>query len=204
MNFLAHSLLGFDEEALIAGQIGGDFIRGRALSHLPVRVEAGVRLHRYLDVYTDAHPALVAARASLPGVPRRFAGIVIDVMFDHYLARQWSRFSPYTLDAHAAIVHSALATHRQVLPDSLQHFMPVMSRERILERNAELSAIALTLARIARRSVRFAPLAMDLHQLRPLRSHLQEPFESFYPELHAAARFWLDRRMSHTNMEQQS
>ncbi|NND91050.1 MAG: polyphosphate kinase 1 [Granulosicoccus sp.] len=204
MNFLAHSLLGFDDDELIAGQICGDFVRGSTLSHFPVGLETGIRLHRHLDAYTDSHPGLVAARAELEGVSQRFAGIIIDVLFDHFLAQHWSRFSAQSLPAHASTVHAALDIHRRFLPDLLQRFMPVFSRERILERNTELPAIEQTLARLSRRSPRFAPLAIDGAHLLTLREQLQEPFESFYPDLLGAARAYLDlREQSHPQQAEQ-
>jgi len=71
MNFLAHSLMGFDDDALIAGQFCGDFVRGRDLSQFPEAVERGIRMHRFLDIYTDGFPALQSARADIQQLPRR-------------------------------------------------------------------------------------------------------------------------------------
>lgn len=191
MNFLAHTLLGFEDVDLIAGQVCGDFVRGRELFRFPAGVEVGIRLHRHLDVFTDSHPALQEARATMDEVPYRFSGIVIDVMFDHFLAQEWSRFSPLTLTRHAGSVHAALAVHEPILPERLQRFMTVLQRERILERNVELSALKQTLARLSRRSARFAPLAIDVSLLSHLRHQLQGPFESFHPDLHTAAMRYL-------------
>lgn len=187
MNFLAHSLMGFDDPELIAGQFCGDFVRGSNLSHFPVGVERGIRLHRHLDVFTDAHPALLPIRDSMPGVPRRFAGIVIDVLFDHHLARHWANFSERSLEAHANRVHHSLEIHSPILPDSLQKFMRVLHEHGILERNRDIAAIELTLQRLSRRSPRFAVLAIEQQNLVLLRDQLQDPFDTFYPALHQAA-----------------
>ncbi|ASJ72224.1 ACP phosphodiesterase [Granulosicoccus antarcticus] len=192
MNFLAHTLLGFENADLIAGQVCGDFVRGSQLQHFPAGVEAGIRLHRHLDVFTDSHPALQAARGQMNDVPYRFSGIVIDVLFDHFLARQWSRFSQLSLSGHASSVHAALALHEPLLPPRLLRFMTVLESERILERNVDLSAIKQTLARLSRRSERFAPLAIDVEHLSRLVDHLQGPFESFHPDLQVAARRYLE------------
>jgi len=107
MNFLAHSLMGFDDDALIAGQFCGDFVRGRDLSQFPEAVERGIRMHRFLDIYTDSFPALQAARADIQQLPRRFSGIVVDVLFDHYLARNWKAVSDITLSEHQTLTQRA-------------------------------------------------------------------------------------------------
>lgn len=191
MNFLAHSLLGFDDTALIAGQFCGDFVRGSDLSAYPAGIERGIRLHRRLDVFTDAYPALQPAREQLQGVPRRFAGIVIDVLFDHYLATRWETVSDQSLETHAQRVHGALREHEAVLPEKLLRFMNALEKHDILVRNRELAAIELTLARLASRSPRFGALAMSTAALLPLRDQLQAPFDAFFPELHQTALSYL-------------
>lgn len=191
MNFLAHSLLGFDDPALIAGQFCGDFVRGSDLSHLPERVEQGIRLHRHLDRFTDTHSDLLAVRNQMSGVPRRFAGIVVDVLLDHYLARHWDQFSDRSLEAHSKMVNQALRSHQDVLPSSLRRFMQILAEEDILSNNRKLEAIELTLRRLSLRSNKFAALAIPVKKLEPLRAKLHEPFGEFYPALHNAASMFL-------------
>lgn len=192
VNFLAHSLFGYGNAGLIAGQFCGDFVRGSDLSRFPADIERGIRLHRHLDRFTDTHAALVPARQNMAGVPRRFAGIVVDVMFDHYLATHWSQFSEHSLDAHAQQVIAALVSQEDHLPVSLQRFLGLLQREGILQGNARLANIELTLARIASRSAKLAPIALKEHQLALLHDSLIEPFNRFYPELSDAAVAFLD------------
>ncbi len=187
MNFLAHSLFGFNSSELIAGQFCGDFVRGSDLSHFPVGVEQGIRLHRYLDRYTDTHPVLNSVRHNMPDVPRRLSGIVMDVMFDHHLALHWTQVSELSLESHEQRVLSALNQHKEHFPMSLKRFMQVLERENLLQNNVHLDSIELTLARIARRSPKFAALALNVEQLKPLRDTLVNPFNTFYPDLLAAA-----------------
>ena len=187
MNFLAHSLLGFNDSALIAGQFCGDFVRGRDLSGYPERVARGIRLHRHLDVYTDNFPLLLSARQEMVGVPRRFIGIVVDVLFDHYLARHWHKYSDIELGEHASNIQHSLQMHESELPDSLKRFMVALKEHAILENNVHLSAIEHTLYRLSLRSTRFAQLAIPQQQLAPWRDLLEPRFEAFYPSLKASA-----------------
>ena len=187
VNFLAHSVLGFNDSALIAGQICGDFVRGRDLSRFPERLERGIRLHRYLDRFTDTHPALTEARHQIRIVPLRFSGIVVDVMFDHYLAIHWDILYENSLDSHAQVVSSALREYEHHFPDSLKRFMVVLERERILQGNVRLRAIEITLSRIAGRSAKYSDLSLSIAQLETLRELLLEPFNIFFPDLQLAA-----------------
>jgi acyl carrier protein phosphodiesterase len=187
MNFLAHSLLGFNDSALITGQFCGDFVRGSDLSAFPQGVEKGIRLHRHLDRFTDTHSSLAQCRKQKVPVPGRFAGIVVDVLFDHYLAQQWSTVSSKSLDEHAADVEQALSTHEVHLPDGLKRFKQAMARENILQNNVHLESIERTLSHLSKRSVKFSPLALSVEQLKPISQDLAKPFAAFFPELYTAA-----------------
>ncbi|MFT4729360.1 MAG: acyl carrier protein phosphodiesterase [Granulosicoccus sp.] len=191
MNFLAHSLLGFDDSALIAGQFCGDFVRGRDLSHLPEQVARGIRLHRHLDVYTDSFPGLLSARQEMTGVPRRFVGIIVDVLLDHHLAAHWGQYSDLALSEHAGKIQCSLKEHEGVFPDSLKKFMVALEKHAILENNLHLTSIELTLERLSRRSPRFAALAVGQEKLIPWRDLLESRFEEFYPSLEQAALTYL-------------
>jgi acyl carrier protein phosphodiesterase len=93
MNYLAHLWLTERAGLPLAGAVLGDFLRGRLEGRLPAPLEASVRLHRRIDVVTDAHPLVVAARARFAPGARRYAGIVLDLVYDHCLVRRWSGFS---------------------------------------------------------------------------------------------------------------
>jgi len=81
------------------GSLIGDFVRGRIDPALPPKVRAGIALHRAIDAYTDAHADVAAARALFEPPFRRYAGILLDMWFDHLLARQWARFGEDDGDA---------------------------------------------------------------------------------------------------------
>ena len=193
MNFLAHSLFGYSDDALITGQFCGDFVRGSKLSHLPRGIEIVIRLHRRMDAFTDAHEALKPAKVTLGAGRRRVSGINVDVMFDHWLAVNWPDFSDLGIDQHVKAVHQAVRKHDEYIPAELARFMRFLHNEKVLESNGELAAIALTLGRLSSRSPRFASLAMSVEELEPLARTLDAPFRMFYPELDAAASGFLQQ-----------
>ena len=91
LNFLAHAYLGGSDQGLRVGGYIGDFIKGELTqSSLPVRVRYGVELHRRIDAFAETHPAFQKARARLPVEVRRVSGIMVDMVFDHFLARDWA------------------------------------------------------------------------------------------------------------------
>ena len=180
-------MLAFDDPALLAGQVAGDFVRGRDLSAFPPRLALGLRLHRRIDALSDAHPRLAAARAGFEPALRRHAGIVIDVVFDHHLARRWPHPGGRDLPEHAGWVDAALARHRPHLPPSAARPADFLSREPLLAGNVERAAVTRTLRRLSRRSPRMAPLALAAERTDALVERLEAPFVELWPELERAA-----------------
>ena len=101
MNFLAHLWLSDQARLPLAGAILGDTLRGALPDDMPEDLARSVRLHRRVDAETDRHPRVQAARARFGAGTRRYAGILIDILFDHALAQDWPRYHAETLDAFA-------------------------------------------------------------------------------------------------------
>ena len=97
MNYLAHLHLGGPAPQQLLGSLYGDFVKGSLEGRFAPALEAAIRLHRHIDSYTDQHPLVLAALSRFPRERRRFAGIVLDVFFDHCLARHWEDYAEQPL-----------------------------------------------------------------------------------------------------------
>jgi len=187
VNFLAHSLFAQGDSERIAGQFAGDFVRGSDLSRFSAGMQLGIRMHRFIDHYTDHHAATVQVRELFKPPLRRFAGIVTDVLFDHYLARDWSQYSTVPLNEHVNQVHQALAEHHDQLPENLKRFAAFIEREKVLEGNVKFEGVEITLQRLSQRSVRFAPLADGAAVGLKFEAQFLSVFKDLFPELIQAA-----------------
>ena len=115
MNYLAHFHLAWPDVQLLLGGLEGDFHRGPLRGDLPVGLEAGIALHRAIDAFTDSHPEVAALRSQFPAPLRRFAGILIDLSFDHCLSQHWSRYSELPLSCFNRQVTQILGDNRALL-----------------------------------------------------------------------------------------
>ena len=192
MNHLAHALLAGDDEGLRLGGLMGDFVHGQPDPALPERVIAGIRLHRAIDVYTDSHPEVAQARALLPPPFRRYGGILLDMWFDHLLARDFPRWSEQRLEAYSAGVRDLLDRHLPLLPPGLQRFRHYMEAHALPGGYARPEEVAAALDGISRRLSRANPVSGALPVLAGLDRPLQARFESFFPQLRAFAAQWID------------
>src|SRR4051812_19851449 len=101
MNFLAHLWLADRAELPLAGAILGDYFRGALPGDLPPALAGSVHLHRRIDATTDRHPGVQGVRAGFGSPARRYAGILLDILFDHALALDWERYAAEPLAAFA-------------------------------------------------------------------------------------------------------
>ena len=192
MNHLAHALLAGDDEWLMLGSVMGDFVHGPVDGlEFPPRVIEGIRLHRAVDVFTDAHPEVLAAKALLPPPYRRYAGILLDMWFDHCLARDFSRWSAQPLESFSRELRELLRREDAVLPAALRRFRDYMEAHDLPAGYAEPQEIGLALRGIAQRLRRENPLDTALPLLIALEHPLQQHFEAFFPALRDYASDWL-------------
>ena len=91
MNYLAHIYLsGDDDEDLMIGNYIGDCVKGRRISDYPFRIQCGLLLHREIDSFTDTHPVYLQSKRRFMPVAGHYAGVVCDVVYDHFLAKNRS------------------------------------------------------------------------------------------------------------------
>ncbi|MFC5436669.1 ACP phosphodiesterase [Rhodanobacter umsongensis] len=194
MNHLAHALLAGDDEQLQLGGMLGDFLHGRAETILlPRPVIDGIRLHRAIDVYTDGHPEVLAAKALLPPPYRRYAGILLDMWFDHCLAREFSRWAAGPLDDYSAALRALLHRQDALLPPALRRFRGYMDAHDLPAGYADRTTLGKALTGIGQRLSRANPLDVALPVLAQRDALLQPHFEAFFPRLKEFAQDWIAR-----------
>lgn len=185
MNYLAHFHLAWPDEGLVTGGLEGDFLKGPLRGGLRPAVERGVKLHRAIDAYTDGHPLILQLRRELPPGLRRYAGILIDISFDHYLSRHWSAFSTLPLEDFNNGVYRILRTHETALSDGARSMLARLVEHDVLSLYREWDTVLATATRIGSRFKRHNPFLNIERELSPLRDSLERVFLEFYPRLQA-------------------
>ncbi len=188
MNYLAHAWLARHSDDAILGGLLGDFVFGQSvLQDWRPSVRLEIVRHRRIDRYTDDHPAVVEARALFGGL-RRYAGIVLDVYFDHRLAREWMQWNDAPLDDFTARVYRVLREHRDELPPRLLAIAPRMAAHDWLGSYRERANVDGAVHGIATRLSRNGErLIACLDVLREHEAQVDAAFDAFFPDLLDAA-----------------
>ncbi len=184
MNYLAHLHLGGQRPAQLLGSLYGDFVKGRLQGQFNPQIEAAIQLHRSIDRFTDSHPLVGAALSRFSLTRRRYAGIVLDVFFDHCLARDWALYADQPLERFTAKVYRVLAAE-PALPGRLAQIAPYMAADDWLGSYREFAVMEPVLRGISRRLTDPEALGFAMQELRMLYEPLSKDFSEFYPELQA-------------------
>jgi acyl carrier protein phosphodiesterase len=182
MNYLAHLHLGGAQPAQLLGSLYGDFVKGPLEGRFPEPIETAIRLHRRIDAYTDSHPLISQAKQRFPREHRRIAGVLLDLFFDHCLARDWQHYAEQPLDDFTAYVYRVLA-EEPALPERLAYVAPRMAAQDWLGSYREFAVLGQVIQGMSRRLSRPELLVGTLPQLSRLYEPLSEDFRLFYPQL---------------------
>ncbi|MGK0525163.1 MAG: acyl carrier protein phosphodiesterase [Pseudomonadales bacterium] len=183
MNHLAHLFLAPDSPEARVGSLLGDFTRGVDLAALPYSVRLGVRHHLAVDSYTDKHPDVLASKRLFSGQRRKFAGVALDVLYDHFLLQHWTEFTDADQSMFITRVYSELQDNEALMTPDMSRTTRHMVSHDWFGSYRDLDNIGYALDRVAAR-IRFQnSFAGIIHEIRPLRSELEAHFLSFFPDL---------------------
>lgn len=200
MNYLAHIFLAQQSEAAMVGALLGDFAKADISGRYPREVEREIMLHRQVDRHTDSHPVVKSAVLLFAQPRRRFAGILLDVFYDHVLAQRWASYSTTQRQAFIERFYQALIAHEAILPDRLRDIMPMMIEQDWLGRYYDFAGVEWAIQRISQRLTRNGHLLREgLEDLRANYVALADGFDVFFPQLMA---FVNDRRAGILNAQE--
>jgi len=133
MNYLAHLYLSGESDEIKLGNFIGDHVKGNKYQQFPAQVSYGIQMHRSIDSFTDHHADVKECINLLKPGYGRYAGIVTDVFFDHFLASNWNEYSVYTLRQFSKHAHAVFLSNFMLLPFRVKQFVPFLIQHKRLE-----------------------------------------------------------------------
>lgn len=183
MNFLAHLYLSGNSTELMIGNFIGDSVKGKNYKKYSNGIIEGITLHRKIDTYTDNHQIVMKSKIRLRPNYHKYAGVIVDVFYDHFLAANWIDYSPVPLYEYAQSVYNIMTDNLNNLPERTKEMLPYMVLGNWLVRYAKIDGIDRALKGMATRTKfrsNMEHAAGDLEK----DYHLYETeFKTFFPEL---------------------
>ena len=183
MNFLGHFYLSGNSPGLIIGNYIADFVKGKNYLQYPDAVMEGILMHREIDSFTDHHPKVLLSKKRLFEKHRHYSLVIVDLFYDHFLARNWQRYSHTALETYAQAIYSMIESHWEILPEPSRFMFPYMKKNNWLLRYAEIDGIALSLRGLAQRTRHPSRLAEAADDLLTWDAEFEKEFFSFFADI---------------------
>jgi len=181
MNLLAHLVLSPKETEFISGNIAADFLKGADRNLISKGVQSGISMHRFVDQFTDTHVLVKMSKDRVKKHFRLLSGVLIDIFYDHFLARDFELIANMPLEAFCEYIYETLEKNISELPPRLQRFVPVMIQENTLYSYRKLSGIQTALARINLRITKKFSVRLAMAILDDMYDFLKNDFRQYFP-----------------------
>ncbi len=165
------------------GNFIADSIRGNHFSHYARDIQIGIKLHREIDTYTDQHPTVRVSKRRLDPRYGHYAGVIIDIFYDHYLAKNWDQYSAIPLDVYVDSVYALLQKNAENLPEKTQHMLPYMMQYDWLYNYQFIEGMQRVLDGMNRRTKNKSKMNLAIEDLQEHYDDFEKDFTQFFEEL---------------------
>jgi len=192
MNFLAHLYLSGDSPKIRVGNFIGDFVKGKNLTdRFDTDIAKGIALHREIDWFTDRHSVVKQSKDRLRPKYRHYSGVIVDIFYDHFLAKNWEKYSADFLPDYAEECYSVIQQHDAILPEEVKYMLPYMINGNWLVNYSKLEGIQKALSGMARRTRFESKMEESVADLRESYEDFKNEFEIFFPDLISDTQMWI-------------
>lgn len=183
MNYLAHIYLSGDNDLVTIGNFIADGIKGKTYKKRKKDVQIGVLLHRNIDTFTDAHQTFRRSTKRLHKNYGHYSGVIVDILYDHFLAKNWKKYSDIPLDEYVNDFYNSLDKHYDILPPRIQKMMPYMITDNWLLSYASIEGISKVLFGMNRRTKNISGMDKAVIELEEFYEEFENEFTLFFDDL---------------------
>jgi acyl carrier protein phosphodiesterase len=187
MNYLMHLFLSGSDPEILVGNMMGDFVKGRLDDRFSPGIRRGLEIHRKIDSFAAGNEYFLRSKHCIDPCFGHFRAVLVDIFYDHFLARYWEKFSPVNFEEFIRSSHQTLSRYEAQLPPLLLDLLPRMFSRHWLIAYRETAGIETALRRMSQRVIRANPLAEGAVELSKKRDLLLSDFQGFLPEVCAYA-----------------
>ena len=184
MNLLAHAYLSGRHEEVLVGNLVGDFYKGYGfLKHENELFKEGILLHRFIDDYTDKHPSTRHCKKLLWNNYRHYSGVLVDIFYDHFLAKSWNYYADITLNEFTINTYATLSRQATLIPEKARYMIDHMTKNNWFESYQSMEGIQRTLQGMSRRTKYVSGMEQATQDLYLMYDEFEAQFKSFFPEI---------------------
>ena len=192
MNFLAHIYLSGEDEFVKIGNFMADSIRGTQYLEYPNDIQKGVLLHRHIDSFTDTHPIYRKSKHRLHEKYGHYSGVIMDIAYDHFLAKNWKRYSDIPLELYADDFYKLAQKHYDILTDRVKGMLPYMIGRNWLVSYASIAGLEMILFQMDYKTKHRVHMQEAITEIQEFYDDFESEFFLFFDELILSCEFKLN------------
>ncbi len=194
MNYLAHIYLSGDNKMIKIGNFMADSIRGKSYEVYERDIKRGILLHRAIDSFTDMHPIYRQSKHRLHSKYGHYSGVIMDIFYDHFLAKNWSLYSKTPLEEFTTDFYILLETNYEILTDKVKSIIPHMRNKNWLLSYSTIEGLQIIMNQMNYRIKNRVPMDESILELQEYYTEFESEFKLFFTEIQA---FSILKRASH-------
>lgn len=183
MNYLAHIFLSGTDEGLLIGNFIGDYVKGNDYKNYPLKIRKGIMLHRRIDSFTDTNKIVRQSKSYFASGYHKYAGIIIDILYDHFLTHHWEKYSTQSLDDFKEAVFESIKRNYAILPERVQFFVPSFIKNDWIDVYSTTEGLIQVFTRMSMRTTLPDKAEFAREILRKYYIQLESEFLTFFPEI---------------------
>jgi acyl carrier protein phosphodiesterase len=183
MNFLAHIYLSGNNDLLKIGNFMADGIHGKKFELFHPTIQKGIILHREIDTFTDAHPIFRQSTKRLHANYHHYSGIIVDIFYDHFLAKNWNQYSSEPLTNFVSRFYQSLNDNYECLNDRTKKMLPYLIEQNWLMSYSTIDGIESILEKMDNRMKSNSNMRFSVTELKTFNEEFEKEFKVFFEEL---------------------
>lgn len=183
MNFLAHLFLSGEPSDQMVGNFIADSVKGSAADKFSEEIQKGIKLHRAIDTFTDSHPEMIKSKERLRPRYKKYAPVITDIFYDHFLATHWQDYSAISLRDYTNQVYKFLEKYHAIFPERSQQFYNYMIKYDILFAYTKIEGIEKVMQGMSRRAHFISGMETATEELVSGYDDFKTEFKLFFPDL---------------------
>lgn len=193
MNYLAHIYLSDEDDFIKIGNFMADAVKGNHYEQYPVGIQIGIRLHRFIDSFTDSHLVYRQSKHRLHKKFGHYSGVIMDIVYDHFLAKNWKQFSETKLEDYVDSFYKLLQYNYDILTDKTQNALPYMIDSNWLVSYKSLAGLELILFQMDHRTKNRVNMPAAMVDINEFYTEIEQEFFIFFIELQQQAHIELSK-----------
>lgn len=183
MNYLAHIYLSGTNKEVLIGNFIADAIKGKGWQNYPPEVQKGIKLHRAIDDFTDTHEIVRRSKDKLRGRYGHYSGVIVDIFYDHFLAKGWEEFHSEPLGEFVQHTYTFLQENEHRFPDRIRHLLKYMVMNNWLYHYQSMEGVKNVMFGMSKRTKYDSGMENSTDELREYYHEFKHEFETFFPLL---------------------